>query len=145
LVEGLAVSNPGRTVSHSEIKVCEGVWRIKQLNKAFDREKLSLLQRYRGKMRRRDLSSEASNLLGPNGSLGTAISPLASKPTKPIAPPVKEKENHRISFRYRDIPISEFIYEHSLTRSDHAINRGIEKRLEDLCRKRNTKPIDRSL
>lgn len=41
------VSVKQKTISHSEPKMCDSIWRIKQLNKAFDREKLSVLQRYR--------------------------------------------------------------------------------------------------
>lgn len=54
LIEAVLPGKPAKTISHSEIKVCDGVWRIKQLNKAFEREKLSLLQRYKCKMRRKD-------------------------------------------------------------------------------------------
>lgn len=87
----MTAGSPARTISHSDIKVCDGVWRIKQLNKVFDREKLNLLQRYRGKMRRRELASEASNLLASNIPLGSSISPLGKNPAKHSVSLAKEK------------------------------------------------------
>jgi hypothetical protein len=139
LMEGVLPNKPARTISHGEIKACDGVWRIKQLSKAFEREKLSLLQRYRCKMRRKEVSGEHSNLLA------TSISPLANNPKKHSAPPTQPRPKEgrqKASYRYRDIPISEFIYEKGLTRSDNAINQGMERRMEELCRKRNTRPVD---
>lgn len=62
-----------KTISHSESKMCDSIWRIKQLNKAFDREKLSVLQRHKEKGRRKVLTSLPSNLMA------NSISPLNKK------------------------------------------------------------------
>jgi hypothetical protein len=59
-----------KTISHSDSNICGSIWRVKQLNKAYDKEKLSILGKYRSKGRRKVLSSLPSNLLA------TSISPM---------------------------------------------------------------------
>jgi hypothetical protein len=70
------ISKNQRTISHNEPKLSSGLWKIKQLNKVYDKEKTNLLLRHRESGRRNALSSMPSNLMA------SSISPLSKQSKK---------------------------------------------------------------